>query len=72
MPEHPFPDSSVLTNSARSYLRRADFLMDELPNIDDLALSTELFSDKLPTVGSIDPLSTAELRVVVEACQGRL
>jgi hypothetical protein len=29
MPGHPFPDSSVLTNSARSYLRRADFLMVE-------------------------------------------
>jgi hypothetical protein len=28
MPGHPFPDSPVLTNSARSYLRRADFLMD--------------------------------------------
>ena len=27
MPGHPFPDSSVLTNSAQSYLRRADFLM---------------------------------------------
>ena len=28
MPGHLFPDSSVLTNSAWSYLRRADFLMD--------------------------------------------
>ena len=27
MPGHLFPDSSVLTNSAWSYLRRADFLM---------------------------------------------
>jgi hypothetical protein len=27
MPGHPFPDSPVLINSARSYLRRADFLM---------------------------------------------
>jgi hypothetical protein len=27
LPGHPFPDSPVLTNSARSYLRRADFLM---------------------------------------------
>jgi hypothetical protein len=27
MPGHPFLDSSVLTNFARSYLRRADFLM---------------------------------------------
>jgi hypothetical protein len=27
MPGHPFPDSPVLTNFARSYLRRADFLM---------------------------------------------
>jgi hypothetical protein len=27
MPGHPFPDSPVLTNSARSYLCRADFLM---------------------------------------------
>jgi hypothetical protein len=30
MPGHPFPDSSVLTNSARSYLRRPDFLMSDL------------------------------------------
>jgi hypothetical protein len=27
MPGHLFPDCPVLTNSARSYLRRADFLM---------------------------------------------
>ena len=27
MPGHPFPDSFVLTNSAWSYLHRADFLM---------------------------------------------
>ncbi|KIM74374.1 hypothetical protein PILCRDRAFT_14520 [Piloderma croceum F 1598] len=27
MPGHPFPDSPVLTNSAWSYLRRTDFLM---------------------------------------------
>jgi len=27
MPGHPFPDCPVLTNSAWSYLRRADFLM---------------------------------------------
>ena len=48
MPGHLFPDSSVLTNSAWSYLRRADFPM--LCMCDD-CLSLECFIFVLPLIG---------------------